>query len=454
MQGINISNIMSEGMSEAGLKYQVFFFASQMPSDLQSLPFNPLDIVDISQHVHSWAIGLNDFQTQSLPGESTVSVSLSNTIESIPETGEGLTQENFSKVPYKNFYTTEILNNDMPVFTSAISTWAQVEYDYGFKNSIADSAFLRVGREDSSVVLDFSGTKQLFNSRLYYYVPTMSEQSLLDTVFEHHLSTLDSGTYQSTYSFEQETASADELGNVVSVLDYAVDLVAGGTEIVSIYVLKNDDIYNNGYWVDAGTIEDFTSFKKHDIPETEVPIILSAISLRQRLIDSRQKQAHWSGNSLYSTSCETFRVDVWNTESNTWDIGNTYSISGEGFISKEIDPVMVESFVRIVCIDGLMKQTVIYSGDPHWSINHMSAYSKAEPIYTSESLETIQWAMIIPTEDFETQQDRILTASRGFTPYILCDVGTTETDSIEVDNLSLITGQTPGLVKFNLVFKD
>ena len=84
----------------------------------------------------------------------------------------------------------------------------------------------------------------------------------------------------------------------------------------------------------------------------------------------------------------------------------------------------------------------------------MSAYSKAEPIYTSESLETIQWAMIIPTEDFETQQDRILTASRGFTPYILCDVGTTETDSIEVDNLSLITGQTPGLVKFNLVFKD
>lgn len=452
MQGINISNIMSEGMSEVGLKYQVFFFASDMPSDLQSLPFDPLDIVDVVQHVNSWAIGLNNFQTQSAPGESTVQVTLTSNTDSLPVSGEGLTQENFSRVEFKNYYTTEILNNDIPVF-EGVSTWAQAGYYYGFKNSIADSAYLRVGREDSSVIMDFSGVKQVFESRLYYYVPAMSEQTLLDTVFEYHLSNLDSGTYQSTYTFIQSIAEHDELDNEVSVLEYSVDLVAGGTETVTIKVIKNDDIYNSGYWVNTGTVEDLTDFKKHDIPETQIPIILSAISLRQRLIDSRQKQPHWSGNSPYSTSCETFRVDVWDTQDNTWTIGNTYSITGEGFISKEIDPVLVESFIRIVCIDGVMKQTVVYSGDPHWSVNHMSAYSKAEPVYSSVPSSSVQWAMILPTENFDSQQDRILTASRGYTPFIFCDVGTAETNSVEIDTVDLSVGQSPKSIKFNLVFE-
>jgi len=453
MQGINISNIMSEGMSEVGLKYQVFFFATQMPSDLQSLPFDPLDIVDVTQHVNSWAIGLNNFQTQSVPGESTVQVTLTSNTDSLPVSGEGLTQENFSRVEFKDYYTTEILNNDMPVF-EGVSTWAQTEYYYGFKNSIVDSAYQRVGREDSSIIMDFSGIEQVFESRLYYYVPAMSEQTLLDTVFEHHLSNLDSGTYQSTYTFVQSTPEYDELNNEVSVLEYSVDLVAGGTETVTIKVIKNDDIYNSGYWVDAGTVEDLTDFKKHDISETQIPIVLSAISLRQRLTDSRQKQPQWSGNSPYSTSCETFRVDVWNSEANTWTIGNTYSITGEGFIVAEIDPILVDSFIRVVCIDGLMKQSVVYSGDPHWSVNHMSAYSKAEPVYSSGPSESIQWAMIVPTENFDLQQDRTLTASRGYTPFILCDVGTDETSSVEVDAIDLSVGQSPKSIKFNLVFKD
>ena len=451
---------MSEGMKTDDLKYHVFFFSSSMPTDLQSLPFDPVDAVDVTQNCHSWLSGLNNTVETNAPGESSLAVSISTTTtDTLPTTGPGLTQENFNVVAYSNYVTQESYGTDAPVF-SGIQTWADIALDAGFRNAVSDSEYMRIGFHDSCVVLDLQGVTQSFGSRLYYYTPTLVDQSQLDLVFEDYLATLDAGTYSSTYTFDREETEFDELNNTVYVLYYYVDLVAGGTESVSIKVLKDDTIYNSGYFVSPETAEDKGGFKKHDIAQTDIPIIIDAVQFRQRYITSRQKAPSWSGSALYDTTCDTLRVDTWDAGSNQWLLGNEISINGEGFIATEISPVQVKDFIRFVCVDGLMRYSELVDGDPHWSINHISPLSKASATYpVVGSVETIQWAMVVPAIDLGQKTTQVLEASRTagipFLPYVVCEVGVSSTGTeIEVDSVSMETSVPPSITKLDLVFKD
>lgn len=439
-------------MNAVDLKYQVFFFATPMPLDLQSIPFNPIDISAVMQNSHTFISGMDEFQSTHVSGESVVSVSKTSSVDELPISGEGLTQENYNKVLFNDFATQEVLTSDVPTF--GITGWNDLPEYYGFHNSISDAEFKRIGFHDSCIVLDLTGTKQIFPARLYYYVPSTADQALLDTVFEDYLSTLDAGTYQSTYTFNQETMEVNEVGDTVYILEYAVDLVAGGTENVSITVLKDDSIYNDGYFVDSASVEDKGTFKKHNIAESEIPIVIDAVGVRQRLITSKQKAPSWSGSAWYDTSCKELRVDVWSEANSEWVESDTVNIEGEGFLTVSINPTLVESYIRLVCVSGLLEYEVVVDGDPHWSVNNVSVYSKASPI--ASSVETIQWALIVPVEEIETKANTLLDPSRStYLPYIVCDVNATGLDAgIEVESTNIDYGRPPAITKFDLVFKD
>lgn len=490
MQGINISNVMAQAYLGVG-KYSVFFFEGSIPADVQSVPFDPTSLVDIRDNCVSSAF--NNIPVDVTRNNNSIEFSIDSKppTVAIADTDKGFSETNTQVPIYRIGYVSEIdlQGQDIDTYSPLLANTIEVSSATNFLELEAvqektdrsnDETFNRVGTEGSFVVVDLSeDLKQDYASRTYYYVTETSDDLFIDdNVFPHHLAKVQAenpGVYDNTFLFTVEDTSYDEHNQQVFRRSYEVDLIAGGTQVLSINVVKN-----NSYVDQTSTprvsgqevVDTGLGFMEHDIPDQQIGLLVHGMTLTQNPTYSLQKpRANLSDRyaKVYYRRSTLGRVDVWDPTLNEgaggWIIGESFAINSEKEAIEFPEPIEVKRYIRVMCLDGMLVGSgwVLVSGDPHFSLMNLSFHTKTSDVVFNETANNVnlEWAIIIPFEDSFDETSAFATGTQSYfdknnlMPMVICDVGLPESGAaIEVQETNFMSQVRPRITKMNFVFND